>query len=204
MKIAILVEGETEKAFRDSLRYFLGSRLAQRMPKLQFVPQKGRLPKQEKLKRVVEDLFIGKNAVDAVIALTDVYTGTDDFVDAKDAKEKMKAWVGNHAKFYPHVAPYDFEAWLLPFWSTIQELAGHNKSAPKGQPEQVNHNKPPSEHIKEIFESGSKRRSYSKTRDGKRILEKNKDNLMISVQACPELKAFINTILTLCEGELIP
>lgn len=203
MKIAILVEGETEKAFRDSLRYFLESRLAQRMPKLQFVPQNGRLPKQEKLKRVVEALFIGKNAVDAVIALTDVYTGTDDFVDAKDAKEKMKAWVGNNPKFYPHVAPYDFEAWLLPFWSTIQELAGHNKSAPKGQPEQVNHNKPPSEHIKEIFESGSKRRSYSKTRDGKRILEKNKHNLMISVQACPELKAFINTILMLCDGELI-
>lgn len=203
MKIAILVEGETEKAFRDSLRYFLESRLAQRMPKLQFVPQNGRLPKQEKLKRVVEDLFIGKNAVDAVIALTDVYTGTDDFVDAKDAKEKMKAWVGNNPKFYPHVASYDFEAWLLPFWSTIQKLAGHNKSAPKGQPEQVNHNKPPSEHIKEIFESGSKPRSYSKTRDGKRILEKNKDNLMISVQACPELKAFINTILMLCEGELI-
>jgi hypothetical protein len=204
MRIAILVEGETEKAFRDSLLHFLESRLAQRMPRLRFVPQKGRIPKQEKLKRVVEDLFIGKNAVDAVIALTDVYTGTDDFVDAKDAKEKMKAWVGNNPNFYPHAAPYDFEAWLLPFWPTIQELAGHNKLAPRGEPEQVNHNKPPSEHIKEIFESGTKGRSYSKTREAKRILEKNKDNLMYSIQACPELKAFINTILMLCEGELIP
>ncbi len=203
MKIAILVEGSTEKAFKPFLQDFLKSRLEQRMPKLKCVTFDGRIPKRDKLKRQVENLLTGKEAYDVVIALTDVYTGTDDFVDAKDAKDKMKAWVGNNPNFYPHVASYDFEAWLLPFWSTIQELAGHNKSAPKGKPEEVNHNKPPSVHIKEIFESGSKRRSYSKTRDGKRILEKNKDNLMKSVQVCPEFKAFINTILVLCEGELI-
>ena len=204
MKIAILVEGATETAFKPILVNFLKQYLQQRMPKLRFVPPGtgGRIPKRDKLKRDVERLL---TEYDAVIALTDVYTGTDDFINAEDAKQKMKVWVGDNPKFYPHAAQHDFEAWLLPFWSTIQELAGgHNKSAPRGKPEQVNHNKPPSEHIKEIFESGTKRRSYSKTRDGKRILEKNKDNLMISVQACPELKAFINTILTLCEGKLIP
>lgn len=201
MKIAILVEGETEMAFRESLLNFLKLHLKQRMPKLKFIPQKGRLPKEEKLKRVVEKLSSGKDAYDAVIALTDVYTGTDDFQDAADAKKQMKKWVGNHPKFFPHVAQYDFEAWLLPFWPSIQELAKHNKSAPSGAPEEVNHNNPPSRRIREIFESG-KRRSYSKPRDGASILRKN--DLMKAIQVCPELKAFINTILSLSEGELIP
>jgi len=69
-------------------------------------------------------------SANAVIALTDVYTGSDDFRDAADAKQKMKSWVDNHPDFYPHVAQHDFEAWLLPFWSDIQKLAGHNKKMP--------------------------------------------------------------------------
>ena len=77
----------------------------------------------------------------------------------------MIAWVENNPKFYPHAAQYDFEAWLLPYWSTIQRLAKHNKSVPVGLPEQVNHNNPPSYRIREIFEIGKCKRSYSKVRD---------------------------------------
>lgn len=149
MKIAILVEGATETAFKQILLDFLKSRLQQRMPTLKFLPDNGRIPKEEKLRRKVENLLTGNDAFNAVIALTDIYTGTNDFKDAADAKAKMREWVGNNPNFYPHAAQYDFEAWLLPYWSTIQRLAGgHNKSAPKGLPEQVNHNKPPSYHIK--------------------------------------------------------
>lgn len=200
MKIAILVEGKTEKAFMPSLRSFLNSRL-QQMPKLKPITYDGRIPKKDKLKRVVEKLLTGKEACDAVIALTDVYTGTNDFVDAADAKAKMADWVGGNPKFFPHAAQYDFEAWLLPFWSTIQELAKHNKSVPGNQPEKVNHDKPPAKHIQEIFETGKCRDSYVKPRDAKRILE-GKD-LGVAAAVCPELKAFINTILALCGGELI-
>lgn len=205
MNIAILVEGETEMAFKAKLQDFLKSRLNnlnKQMPRLKFIPQNGRIPKEDKLKRIVENL-LEKDGYDAVIALTDVYTGTKDFVDAEDAKEKMKNWVKNHPKFYPHAAQYDFEAWLLPFWSTIQALSGGNRSAPTGSPEQVNHNNPPSYRIKEIFEQG-KNRSYNKARDAKRILEKH--DLMDAVKVCPELKAFLNTILSLCgvkEEELL-
>ncbi|MBD2386609.1 DUF4276 family protein [Cylindrospermum sp. FACHB-282] len=201
MRIAILVEGVTEKAFEPILRDFLKSRL-QQMPKLKFISYDGRIPKAEKLKRNVDNLLMGKDAHDAVIALTDVYTGTNDFKDAADAKDKMRAWVGNNPNFYPHAAQYDFEAWLLPYWSTIQNLAISNKSTPGSLPEQVNHGNPPSYRIKEIFETGKCQRSYSKTRDAAKIL-KNQD-LMVSVNQCPELKAFINTILSLCEVDLIP
>jgi hypothetical protein len=171
------------------------------MPRLRFISQEGRIPKENTLRRVVENLLTGKDAYDAVIALTDVYTGTNDFIDAVDAKRKMATWVGNNPKFYPHAAQHDFEAWLLPFWSTIQQLSGGNRSAPKGSPEQVNHNNPPSYLIKEIFEQG-KRRSYNKQRDAPSILKNN--NLMDAVNVCPELKAFLNTILRLCGGDEIP
>ena len=117
------------------------------------------------------------------------------FVDAADARQKMQAWVGNNDKFHPHAAQYEFEAWLLPFWSDIQVLAGHLKTPPPGPPEAVNHNRPPSHHIREIFRIGTRRDSYSKPRDAARIL-RGKD-LTVAANKCPELKAFLNTILTL-------
>lgn len=196
MKIAILVEGATEVAFRKKLRELLQTHLGQHMPRLKFIPQDGRIPKEDKLRRVVENLLTGDSAYDAVIALTDVYTGTKDFQDASEAKAKMIKWVDNNPKFYPHTALYDFEAWLLPYWSTIQALAKHNRSAPSGSPETVNHQKPPSYHIKEIFKLGG-RQDYNKPIHGKKILETH--DLMLAIQACPELKAFVNRIISLCD-----
>jgi hypothetical protein len=196
MKITILVEGRTEMAFKSHLVDFLKQRLEGRMPRLDMFPYHGRIPKDGDLRRKVEASL--KSGSDAVIALTDVYTGTPDFEDATDAKRKMCQWVGPNPRFYPHAAQYDFEAWLLPFWTEIQRLAGHNRTAPPGRPEQVNHNRPPSAHIREVFRIGTCRSDYSKPRDGKRILQ-GKD-LAVAATACPELKAFLNTILTLCEG----
>lgn len=178
-------------------------RLPNNMPNLDFFPYNGRIPTAEKLKRAVEN---GLKTHNAVIALTDVYTGTKDFKDANDAKDKMRQWVGNEREFYPHVALHDFEAWLIPYWSTIQKFTGHNKAKPSDNPEQLNHNKPPSHYVKEIYEAGFRRgtcpASYKKIKDGMKIL-KGQD-LLISANACPELKAFLNTILRLSRGELIP
>jgi hypothetical protein len=168
------------------------------MPNLDPVTYNGRIDKGAKLQREVELLLAGSSRADAVIALTDVYTGTADFTDAADAKAKMREWVGRNDRFYPHAAQYDFEAWLLPYWAEIQKIAGHNKKAPSGSPESVNHNRPPSRHLEEIFRNGN-RREYSKTRDVNRIL-KGKD-LSIAAARCPELKSFLNTILTLCGGQ---
>jgi len=201
VKIAILVEGRTEKAFLPHLREFLKRRLADRMPNLDMFPYDGRIPKEAKLRRTVENLLSGRDKADAVIALTDVYTGTQDFRDAADAKAKMQAWVGQNACFYPHVAQHDFEAWLLPYWSEIQKVAGHNRTAPPGAPESVNHNRPPSFHIKEIFRIGTCRRDYSKVLYAHRILRGQ--DLTVAAAACPELKAFLNTILHLSGGPLI-
>jgi hypothetical protein len=198
MKIAIITEGKTERVFMPYLRAYLKDRLANGMPKITSVCYDGRIPKEDKLKRVVRNLLAGRNAADYVIALTDVYTGTADFSDAADAKQKMRQWVGEEPRFYPHAAQHDFEAWLLPYWDTIQKLAGHNKSAPSGNPEKVNHNKPPTYHIKEIFEAGSCRDSYVKPRDAGRILKGN--DLSVAINQCPELKALVDRIVELSGG----
>lgn len=152
MKIAIIVEGQTEKAFMPALRRFLSARLTGHMPNLDPLLYNGRIPKGDKLKRVVENLLSGASASDAVIALTDVYTGSDDFEDAPDAKQKMRDWVGANPAFHPHAAQYDFEAWLLPYWPTIQRLSNTNQAAPAGNPEKVNHTKPPAHRLQALFE----------------------------------------------------
>ncbi len=164
------------------------------MPRLQTFVEDGRIPKGTKLRRVVENLL--SDGSDAVIALIDVYTGTNDFLDAQNAKTKMRQWVGSEERFYPHAAQHDFEAWLLPYWPEIQKLAGHNRARPPGPAEQVNHAKPPSKHIEELFRNGSCNRDYVKDRDAKRIL-KDQD-LPVAANECPELKALLNTILKLC------
>jgi hypothetical protein len=202
MKIAIMVEGKTEKAFMPHLRAFLQARLAGNMPKLDPVPYDGRIPKEEKLKRCVENLLSsGLRPADAVIALTDVYTGTNDFTNANDAKTKMQSWVRNE-RFHPHAAQHDFEAWLLPYWPKIQRLAGSNRTPPHGHPESVNHNNPPSRRLNEVFLNGERRTGYVKVRDGSSILRDA--DLSVAINACPELKAFVNTIITLCGAPPIP
>jgi len=202
MKSAVLIEGQTERAFLPHLRSFLETRLAGRMPRLDPVLYDGRIPTGERLRREVERLLrSGRPPADAVIALTDVYTGTGEFQDAENAKRKMREWVGENPQFFPHAAQHEFEAWLLPFWGTIQRLAGHNMGAPGGPPEAVNLTRPPSVRIREVFRAGSRGRDYVKPRDADRILRDN--DLLAAATACPELRALLNTILSLCGGECV-
>ncbi len=174
------------------------------MPKLNGISENGRIPTGHKLRRLVE-LLLGASIepAEAVIALTDVYVGNDppEFKDAADAKKKMREWVGPNPAFHPHAAQFEFEAWLLPYWSDIQRLAQSNKAASWANPELVNHGTPPSHHIRAVFLSGKSRRRYVKPRDANKILQ-GKD-LYTSANECPELKGFLNTILGLCHGDLI-
>jgi len=199
MRIAILVEGKTEKSFKPFLVAFLRKQLAGKMPKLDFVPYDGRIPTGEKLKRVVENLLNDKRRpADAVIALSDVYTGSTppEFPTAEDAKNKMLGWVGAEQRFYPHLALHDFEAWLLPYWDKIKKLTGSNHKKPGLAPEKVNHGDPPAYRLAEVFRTGSKTRGYVKTRDAGRILKD--EDLSVAINACPELKAFVERIIGLC------
>jgi len=175
------------------------------MPKIHIQSYDCKIPTQDKLMRIVNNHLSGKAPADYVIALTDVYTGQShsEFKDAADAKAKMRSWIGDEHRFFPHAAQYEFEAWLLTYWDTIQRLAGHNMAPPGANPENVNHDRPPSYWIQEIFRKGKCRDSYVKTRDAGRILHDNENNLLASINSCTELKALVNTILSICGGELI-
>jgi hypothetical protein len=101
-------------------------------------------------------------------------------------------WRGN-PNFYPHVALYDFEAWLLPYWSKIQRLAITKRTPPTTNPEPVNYGNPPAYRLQEVFRTGGHKKSYSKTIDAPRIL--NGEDLLVSINACTELKSFGNRII---------
>lgn len=202
MRIAIIVEGQTERVFLHYLRAFLKPRLVGKMPRLDPLPYDGRIPKGDRLKAIVRRLLCDtKHPADAVIALTDVYTGSADFRNADDAKTKMQEWVGNESRFYPHAAQHDFEAWLLPYWDRIKQLSKTTRPPIAGAPEQVNHQQPPAHRLQEIFFLSPQGRHYVKTRDAGRILREQ--DLMVAIKACPELKALVNTILTLCGSNAI-
>jgi hypothetical protein len=197
MTVFLVVEGQTEEAFVPILRDFVHTRTppGQRL-RIKTHRYEGRIP-QRRLKADVERLL---NEGDAVVALTDVYTGTGEFTDAEDAKRQMREWVGSNPKFYPHAAQYEFEAWLLPFWEKIRRLSGSNRVAPRQNPENVNHEHPPSHYIKEAFRTGGDRR-YVKPRDARRILDGQ--DLSVAAARCPELKALLNTLLTLAGADLL-
>jgi hypothetical protein len=199
LRIALIVEGQTEKAFLPCLRSFIERRLEKAPPRLQILKQAGRIPKKEKLKKIVDNLL--SEGAGAVIALTDVYTGQREFEDAAEAIRKMREWVGENNRFFPHAAQHDFEAWLLPYWERIKSLSGSNHSAPPGKPEAVNHAKPPSTRIAAAYRQG-KKRDYIKAREAIGILEGQ--DLEVAARECPRLREFLNTLLTLSDGEPLP
>ena len=107
-RITILVEGNTEMAFKSHLTAFLRTRLEGSMPRLDLFPCNGRIPKKDDLRRNSRsflDVWLrrGHGTFPRV-------HGTPDFRDAIDAKQKMRQWVGPNPQFYPHAAQYEFEA----------------------------------------------------------------------------------------------
>lgn len=195
MTIVVLVEGDTEVALMEHVRNFLNSQAAnvkKTNPKIKSLKIDGANP-----------VTIGKQIrnslhmfdVVAVVGLIDVYPK---FANASDAKK----WLFESAKsanitqgFYAHAAQYDVEAWLLPYWDSICQRIGVKQSIPSPYPENINGDNPPAYRLKALYQRAKPARTYIKTKEMPAIL-RNKD-LLTSISACPEFKAFINTLLSL-------
>ena len=194
MTIVIIVEGPTEVAFREALHSFVDARCGAQQrprPRLQTQCVKGALTNYPKLARKVSETLKGPD-VSGVIALTDVYPH---FKNAAEARGTLAEQLPDDPRVHAHCALHDFEAWLLPYWEGVCTRLGRRQRPPGARPEHVDLNRPPSKHLVELYRLA--RRKYDKPRDGAAILRDQ--DLTIAANACPELKALLNTILD-CAG----
>lgn len=207
-RIALLVEGQAEDtALKPALKAFLDRRCeAGHKPKVRLdVHVVGSdLFNEGKGKGLVRRVARGEDLL-GVVALVDVKappTSTrQSFADAAEAIAYLRGLGSDIANFHAHAAQHDLEAWLLPYWHTARAKAGVPQTPPPhGQPEHVNHLKPPSWHLQGLYRLGKKK--YSKPRDGADIL--HGQDLTVAATACPQFKAFLNTLLTLTECPVLP
>lgn len=193
MRVVLLVEGDTETALKEHLRRFLAERanLENKQPLGLDTRQNVTDIKSKLVHRV--RLELQKSDVLAVVGLVDVFPK---YKDATDAKTQLRNAAGNHPQFYAHAAQYDVEAWLLPYWNDICRRLRVQRQSPGSDPEQVNGANPPAHRLQELYRLAKpKARKYAKVTEMRTLLA-NKD-LTVAANQCPELKAFLNTLLNL-------
>lgn len=198
MKVVVLCEGKTEAALRTALHQWVNRRLLETNMGIAIKALGGSLLRSKFRTQVERNL--ADPAVLAVIGLTDVYPNFDSAMHAKAALTTRVAGSADSKSFRPHVALFEVEAWLLPFWDDIATRLGVQAKRPGDKPEDVNTQKPPSKHIEGLFRRAGK--EYQKARDAPKWL--TADRLEIAAQSCPELKAFLNTLLELAGAEPLP
>ena len=97
---------------------------------------------------------------------------------------------------FVHAAQYELEAWLIPYWPWIQQLALSQRPKPSKTPEQINNQNPPSKLLSELWRTGGRKsKSYNKVLHLPKILEGQ--DLEHASKECPTLKSFLNRLLTL-------
>ena len=186
----VMVEGDTERALRRHLKSFIDQRAlaeGKPRPRLTFKPNMTYEPAA--LRRHLAYEF--RRGAQAVVGLIDVYPN---FQSAADAKTSLTR-AADDARFIPHAAQYDVEAWLLPYWSDICQRISVRQQRPGAHPEEINGQKPPAYHLRELYQRARPHRKYNKVIEMDQLLE-GKD-LTLSAAACPEFKALLNTLLTL-------
>jgi len=198
LTIVLLVEGDTEIALKRHLKAFLDRRAeAEGKPQVRLTTRDIMARAPDKVKRRVA-LELRDPAVSAVVALIDVYPR---FRSAREAREYLAQGVDD-ARFHAHAAQYDVEAWLLPYWDDICRRLGIRQAAPGANPEEVDELKPPAHRLRALYQLAKPARRYAKATEMSAIL-KGKD-LAVSAARCSELKAFLNTLLTLGGLEPLP
>lgn len=195
MTIVLLVEGDTEVALKGHLKRFLDGRAAvAQKPRVRLETRQNVVNESPERIRGRVERELRRPGVVAVVALIDAYPRFSRREEpATAAKRYLREAVGENPRFHPHVALYDVEAWLLPYWDDIRSAVGGRLSRPGGNPEEVDGQNPPSHRLKQLYESAGKR--YVKTIEMNRLLE-GKD-LTVAAGQCPEFRAFLNTLLEL-------
>ncbi len=190
MKIVVLCEGSSEAILKSSFREFVqsrssgGERIGLETLKLPGTKIVSRLQRMTSLTLKREDVI-------GVVALIDVYPNHEDAEEAKQALYTIAKVGKSEARFRAHAALWELEAWLLPFWEEIADWLRVPAKRPGPHPEQINGQSPPSKRLKELFQRAG--REYNKVADAHKWLTAAR--LERAAKVCPQLKAFLNSLL---------
>ncbi len=190
MRIVVLCEGRTEQALKRGIHDFVNSRMSGG-EKVGVDTRSFDGPTvRRKLARIVE-LSLTREDTTGVIALTDVYPDFSNAAEAKAALQRFAGNAGKNRRFRAHAAQFDIQASLMPFWDDIagqlEVRAGH----PGANPEEINNQRPPSHHIKELYRRA--KQHYEKVIDAPKWL--TGERLERAAGRCPELKSFLDSLL---------
>ena len=195
MRIVLLCEGTSELALKGALKTFLDEWCEQRGLKRVKIAIKPfeHSPNCKEIQR-----HLARHGQDpevaGVIALTDVYPN---FPNAGKAKDFLTGCAKDSPYkdiFVAHAAQYEFEAWLLPFWRDICGRLKVSAKEPGANYEQVDDQKPPSHHLKELYSRAW--RKYDKVAEATMILKRHP--IEKAAESCPELQALLETLRKLC------
>lgn len=197
-RVIILVEGKTERALKEALHRTLDPRCKDAgVARPGIETRRWDSFRDPKKVQTQVHRFLDTEGVLCVVGLVDVRPY---FPSPDEAKLFLRKAAGSTSRFHPHVAHHDFEAWLLPYWDDICRRLGVQRRRPGANPEEVNDQKPPSQHLEELYRLA--RRSYQKPQDAHTILADQ--DLALAARECPELKALLNTLLHCCGLEPVP
>jgi len=196
MKIVVICEGATEAALMQGLRDFVQSRAVHEKRVGVSSRSLDGPTIRRKLDRVARNLLEQDDVV-GVVALSDVHPYYKNAKETKDALRRCAGSADKNPNFRAHAAQFEVEAWILPFWDEIAKHLSVNAASPGANPEQVNGQKPPSHHFKELYRRA--KREFDKVLDGPRWLKS--ERLASAAGHCPELKSFLNSLLELAGAD---
>jgi len=197
-RIVIIAEGDTERAARSHLQYFLNERLrSEARVGLDIVALDGGLGPRD-VERIAQIKLASPGTL-GVVAWTDLFPT---YPDAATARRTIKEWMPDDSRCQVHVVKHDFEACLLVAWDVIlKRLRIGPRKPPGANPEEVNNQHPPADHLKELYRLARPAREYSKPIDGKALFQQL--DLAEAAGRCPEFKGFLNGLITIAGGDPI-
>lgn len=194
MRIWVYVEGTSDKLGLEALFRNETSDWRKRGTSVQLRPLNGKGNILREVGRHAR-LALDNGRVDHVFVLVDLYPG---HTEAEALRQELRALIAPRlrSRFHAHVAVHDFEAWVLAAPEALCARLGVKHLSGFNSPETVNDQKPPAEHLKELFARYN--RTYKKNSDGPAILRRTMPAVI--ADKCSNFRLFYQDLLT-CVAE---
>lgn len=201
MKLAIFVEGQTEKdALPEFFRRWLDSQLPGKRIAIHAVELSGAGGYLRQFAKRVR-IALGDSQVVGAVGLIDLYGSSLSYPDGTTqaryqwAKRELEKQV-NDIRFRQHFAVHETEAWLLSepniFPGGVAQILQN-----LDKPENVNFQNPPSVRLKQIYQQQLGKK-YGKPLEGSRLFARLDPEL--AARKCPHLRLLLKDLLDMTQG----